>query len=133
MSYTRLEIDDDGQVVRRAPLLQGAGRLAQVAVWSVINAVLVFAEHLAEFLAPLCLFAGAIWWAVPRGLEAITLDGPANDLLAMVRGRVPHEVYVNGSYYSAHVLLVDGIWLIGVVAICRTLSMALTALLLDRR
>ena len=132
MSYTRLDLEDRSDAERR-PLLPTVGRVAQVAVWSVINAVLVFGEHLAEFLAPLCLFAGAIWWAIPKGLDALTLEGPANDVLQLVRSRVPHSIYFDGDYYSAHVLIMDGIWLIGVVAICRTLSMALTALLLDRR
>ncbi len=133
MSYTRLDLEDRSDAERRPVLLPTIARLAQVTVWSVINAVLVFGEHLAEFLAPLCLFAGAIWWTIPKGLDALTLEGPANDMLQLVRSRVPHQVYYDGSYYSAHVLIMDGIWLIGVVAICRTLSMALTALLLDRR
>jgi hypothetical protein len=133
MSYTRLDIDDDGRLERRATFLPTAVRLAQVALWSVIHVVLLFAEHLAEFLAPLFLFAGALWWAIPHALDAITLEGQAADLLQVVRNRVPHEFYVDGSYYSAHTLIVDGIWLIGAVAVCRTLSMALTALLLDRR
>lgn len=133
MSYTRLNIDDDGLLERRSTWLPSARRLAYVAVWSVVNAGLLFAEHLAEFLAPLCLFAGAIWWAIPRILGAITIDGPAADILQLVRNRVPTEIYLDGTYYSAHTLIVDGIWLIAVVAVARTLSTAVTTLLLDRR
>ena len=133
MSYTRLDIDDDGLIERRSVVLPAIGRFVQVAIWSVINAGLLFAEHLAEFLAPLLLFAGAIWWAIPHGLAAITLEGQPGEILQMVRSRVPHDFYYDGTYYSAHVLLTYGVYLIGVVAICRTLSTALTALLLDRR
>ncbi len=129
MSYTRLDADLD----ERRVLLPGLSHFARLAVWSVVNAILVFAEHLAELFAPFLLLAGAIWWAIPRGLAAITLDGQANDLLQMVRGRVPHDVYIDGSYYSAGTLIWDGIMLVAVVAICRTLSTVITTLLLDRR
>ena len=113
-----------------------AGAVASrcIAVWSVHQRrSWCSAEHLAELLAPLLLLGGAVWWAIPRASAAITLEGQANDLLQMVRNRVPHDVYIDGSYYSAGTLIWDGVLLIGVVAICRTLSTALTALLLDRR
>ncbi len=130
MSFTDYELHD----TRRRPLvLPMLGRFACVGIWSVLNVGLLFAETLAELLAPFLLIGGAIWWAIPRALAAITLDGPANDVLQMVRARVPHDIYLDGSYYSASSLITDGIWLIAVVAICRTLSTALAALLLDRR
>ena len=128
MSYTRINADLDERRV-----LPGLSHWARLAVWSVANAILVFAEHLAELFAPFLLLAGVIWWAVPRGLAAITLDGQANDLLQIVRARVPHDVYLDGSYYSAGTLIWDGIYLVAVVAICRTLSTVITTLLLDRR
>ncbi len=133
MSYTHANVDETELDGRRATVLPGLGQVARVAIWSVLNAVLVFAEHLAELFAPLLLLAGAVWWAIPRGLGALTLEGQANDLLQTVRGHVPHEIYVDGSWYTAGTLIWDGIELIAVVAICRTLSTALTALLLDRR
>ncbi len=133
MSYTRAEVDEAEYEDRRGFVLPDTNRIAKVAAWSVVNAVLVFCEHLAELFAPLLLLAGAVWWAVPRALEAITLDGQANDLLQIVRSHVPHDIYVDGSYYSAGTLIWDGVKLIAVVAICRTLSVALTTLLLDRR
>ena len=131
MSYTRLDADQADDDDRR--ILPALGHVGRLAVWSVINAILIFCEHLAELFAPLLLLAGAIWWAIPRALNAITLEGQASDLLQMVRSRVPHDIYIDGSWYTAGTLIWDGILLIGVVAICRTLSTALTALLLDRR
>ena len=133
MSYTRAEVDEPEYEDRRVFAIPDMNRVARVAIWSVANAVLVFCEHLAELFAPLLLLAGAVWWAIPRALEAITLDGQANDLLQIVRSHVPHDVYIDGSYYSAGTLIWDGVELIAVVAICRTLSVAVTTLLLDRR
>jgi hypothetical protein len=130
MSYTRVEARDEPET-RREPaawLLKAAG----IVVWAVINATILFAEQLAELLAPLLLLAGAIWWAVPKGLDALKLDGPANDILQQVRAHVPVELYLGGTYYTAHSLIYDGLWCIAVVAICRTLSNLLTNLLLER-
>ena len=133
MSYTRIDVDQADLDDRRPLVLPALGHVARLAVWSVINAVLIFCEHLAELFAPLLLLAGAVWWTIPRALDAITLEGQANDLLQIVRNHVPHDIYVNGSWYTAGSLIWDGVMLIAVVAICRTLSTALTTLLLDRR
>ena len=130
MSYSHLEIED---TEARTAFLPQLGRYARLGLWSVLNATLLFAEILSELLAPLLLLAGIVWWAVPKALAAIALDGQPGELLQMVRSRVPHDVYINGDYYSAGTLVTDGLWLIAVVAICRTASTALTTLLLDRR
>jgi hypothetical protein len=130
MSYSRVEGREDAEP-QRMPL-SWLTRAAGVVVWAVINAAILFAEQLAELLAPLLLLAGAVWWAIPRGLDALKLDGPANDILQQVRAHVPSEIFVSGSYYSAHTLISDGLWCIAVVAICRTLSNLLTNLLLER-
>jgi hypothetical protein len=45
---------------------------------------------------------------------------------------VPLEILVGGRYYSAQILIYDGLMCVAVVAICRTLSHLLTNLLLDR-
>lgn len=130
MSYSHLEIEDEPA---RPAFLPQLGRYARLAVWSVLNAALLFGEILAELLAPVLLLAGIVWWAIPRALASITLEGPPGDVLQMVRSRVPHDIYLNGDYYSASTLITDGLWMIAVVAICRTASTAITTLLLDRR
>ena len=130
MSYTRVEGHDEPET-RREPtgwLVKAGG----IVVWAVINASILFAEQLAELLAPLLLLAGAAWWAVPKALDSLKLDGPANDILQQVRAHVPEELFLGGSYYTAHSLIYDGLWCIAVVAICRTLSNLLTNLLLER-
>ena len=113
--------------------LRMAERFVRVAVWSIINAALMFAEHLAEMVAPLLLLAGGIWWLIPRALDAISLDGQPEEVLQLVRAHIPHEIYLDGSYYSAGTLITDALWLVAVVAICRTLSAALAYLLLEQR
>lgn len=126
MNYTRIEtpVQSDGP-----PRIE---RISRVVAWAILNAALVFAEHAAELAAPFLLLGGAVWWAVPQVLSAITLEGQANDMLLMVRARVPHEILLAGSYVSASSLIVDGLLCIGVVAICRTGVTAIASLLLDR-
>lgn len=131
MSYTRVDLQDDD--LERPQLMPFMGRLARIGVWSILNVGLLFAETVSEFLAPICLLAGGLWWALPRILNAITLEGQAAELMTIVRSRVPHDIYLDGSYYSAGSLISYGLWLFGVVALCRTLSVALSSLLLDRR
>ena len=135
MSYTRLEARED-QSAARAPAgrlpLGWMARALSVTVWALINAALLFAEYLAELLAPILLFAGAVWWAIPKGLDALKLDGPANDILQQVRAHVATELFIGGDYYSAHTLIYDGLLCVAAVAICRTLSGLITNLLLDR-
>ena len=130
MSFSQFEIEHEPA---RTAFLPQLGRYARLAIWSVINPGLLFAEILGELLAPLLLLGGIVWWAIPRALAAITLEGPPADLLQMVRSRVPHDIYLNGDYYSAGTLISDGLWMIGLVAVCRTASIAITTLLLDRR
>jgi hypothetical protein len=133
VSYTRVDVEAAPyEEERRFLFLPALGFAARVSIWGIANAVLVFVEHLSELIAPLLLIAGFVWYAVPRVLAAITLDGQANDLLQIVRGHVPHDIYIEGTYYSAGTLIWDGIYLIALVAICRTLSTAITSLLLDR-
>ncbi len=133
MSYTRLEAHDDDQPRRQTLWLDGLTKVANIIVWAVITAALLFAEQLAELLAPFLLLAGAAWWALPRALDTITLEGPANDVLQTVRGHIPHEIVLGGDYYTAGALIWNGILCIAVVAICRTLSALIASLLLDRR
>ncbi len=130
MSYTSLDAD---AADRRPLLLPRLGRMACIGLWAVLNAGLLIAEQLAEIAAPLLLLGGAIWWAIPRGLAAVTLDGQANDILQMVRARFPLEIVLGGDAYTASTLIYDGVKCVVVVAVCRTLATALAAILLDRR
>ncbi len=130
MSFTSL---DARQSASRPLLLPRLGRMACIGIWAVLNAALLIAEQLAEIAAPLLLLGGAVWWAIPRGLAAITLEGQANDILQMVRARFPHEIVLGGDVYTASALIVYGVKCVVVVAVCRTLTTALAVLLLDRR
>lgn len=131
MSYTSVEVEE--QAERRPFILPKIGRLACIGIWAVLNAALLFAELAAELAAPLLLLGGIAWWAIPRGLAAITLEGQANDMLQMVRARFPYEIVLNGDVISASTLIGWGITCLVVVAVCRTLTTALATLLLDHR
>jgi hypothetical protein len=137
MNYTRVDSASVGYTEShtaqpRNAILLRLERMGRVALWAIVNTALLFAEHAAELAAPFLIIGGAVWWAIPQALSAITLDGPANDMLQVVRARVPHEILLGGNYVSASSLITDGILCIAVVAICRTVTTMITALLLDR-
>ncbi len=134
MSYTRYESDEArfryrGLVAAKARI----GRVAQMVLWAVFNVAFVFVELVAELLAPLLLMAGAGWWALPRVLSLVVLDGPANDVVRSVATRLPTEVLVAGSWVSATKLIADAFLLFAVVAVCRTLAALMTRALFANR
>ncbi len=134
MSYTQYE-SDEARVRYRGPVAGKARvrRAARMVLWAVLNVAFVFVELVAELLAPLLLLAGAAWWALPRVLSLIVLDGPANDVVRGIAARLPTEVLVAGSWVSATTLITDAFVLFAVVAVCRTLAALFTrALFIDR-
>lgn len=95
-------------------------------LWVVVHITLVFVELIAELLAPLLLVAGAAWWALPRVLSLVVLEGQANDVLRGVAARLPAEVLVAGNWLSATTLIADALVLFAVVAVCRTMAALMT-------
>ena len=63
MSYSHLDYEDEPS---SSAILPQLGRYAKLAVWSVLNAALLFCEQLGELMAPLFMIGGIIWWAIPR-------------------------------------------------------------------
>ena len=131
MSYSHLEIED---AEARPAFLPQLGRYARLALWSVLQRHPAVRRDPGRTAGAAAFTGGqSSGGRFPRRLGAITLDGQPGELLQMVRSRVPHDIYLNGDYYSAGTLISDGLWLVAVVAICRTASTALATLLLDRR
>lgn len=133
MSYTRVDATPIDFAPRRGTVLHNLERVSRIVLWAIGHVVLLFAEHAAELAAPFLILGGVIWWAVPQVFAAITLDGTANDILQTIRGRIPHELLLGSHLVSASSLITYGILCIAVVAICRTVTTALTSLMLDRR
>ena len=100
-------------------------------VWIVTNIVLLFAEQVAELLAPILVLAGIIWWGLPRIFEVITLDGPSSELLYQICQRVPSEVLVRGNVYRAESLIIGGLCCLVLVATSRTLTTMWAKLLVN--
>ncbi len=134
MSYTQYD-SNEARYRYRGPVAGKArvGRVARMVLWAVLNVALVFVELVAELLAPLLLMAGAVWWALPRVLSLVVLDGPANDVLRSVATKLPTEVLVAGSWVSAPKLVADAFLLFAVVAVCRTMAALITRTLFADR
>lgn len=110
-----------------------AARVARLAAWAVLNPALVFAELLADLLAPLLLLAGASWWALLHVLRSVRLDGvpQAKEVLDLVVAQLPRSVMLEGTVLTPLGLLGDGLLLLAVVAVCRTLGGLIGRVLLD--
>lgn len=134
MSYVQRDIDEAGGRARHLSTVMGvAWLMGRTVVWAVINVALVFTEQVAELLAPLLLLAGAVWWALPRVLGLIVLDGQANDVLRGVTAKLPTEIMLAGHWLSAATLVTDAFLLFALVAVCRTLAALMTRMLFSDR
>ncbi len=132
MNYSQYE-SDEARFRYRGQAKAGVVRAARLALWAIVNVTLVFVELVAELLAPLLLMAGAAWWALPRVLSLVVLDGQANDVLRGLAARLPTDMLVAGTWLSAPKLITDAILLFAVVAVCRTIAALMTrALFTDR-
>lgn len=109
------------QAHRRWPaqhgLLGALGNGTRIALWGVLQFTLNFIEQIAELLAPLLFVAGLGWWAAIHLVSSIELDDP--NIQKLVR-RFPASLTLSGHFLTPHILIVDGLWLMALVAACRT-------------
>jgi hypothetical protein len=122
------QVSYDGQdlkewrVALNHPAMVVALRLARLVVRGIALFVFSFIEIMAELLAPIALIVGLGWAALP-GLLAMAGNSPqARELLGSVVQSVPGELHVGGMVLTPTALIVDGLILIAVVALCRTMQ-----------
>jgi len=75
----------------------------------------------AEALAPIVLIAGIAWSYLPGLLSGIGPEGPARDAINNVVQAVPREIHFGHSIITPGSLIFDGVMLIALVALCRSI------------
>ncbi len=120
MSY-ELEEQDDWQAALNHPATVTALRFSKLVVQGVIIFAVGFVEIVAEVLAPIVLISGIAWSFVPGLLAGVGPEGPARDAINTVVQSVPKEIHLGHSVITPGSLILDGVMLIALVALCRTI------------
>lgn len=97
---------------------RAAVRALGVAFWGLVSFGLTFVELLAEIAAPLVLMLGALWWGALQVIAALPVPPEMQPMVAAVPGRLVAAGYV----LTPGGMIVQGLWLVAVVAACRTLN-----------
>lgn len=79
---------------------------------------ITFIELLAELLAPLLLFVGALWWAALRVVSEISVEPELQAMLHVL----PTQLQLGGHELTPAGLIRQGLLLLAVVAACRTVN-----------
>ncbi len=114
---------DDWRAALNHPAMVVALRVAKVVARGVVLFAFSFVEIVAELLAPLVLICGIGWAALPGLLSMASGEGgQTHEMLNNVLQSIPREVHLGGMVLTPTGLIVDGLLLIAVVALCRTLQ-----------
>lgn len=121
MSYESENLNDWRDALNH-PAMVVALRLAKVVARGVVLFAFCFAEIMAELLAPIVLICGIGWAALPGMLSMAGTEGQAREVLGTVLQAVPRELHFGHTVLTPTALIVDGLLLMAVVALCRTVQ-----------
>lgn len=121
MSYD-VQDPDDWRLVLAHPGMVAALRLIKLVVRGVVFFAFSFIEIIAEVLAPILLLCGIVWSVLPNILSMAPADGQARDMINTVVQAIPQELHVGRTIITPSALILDGLLLIALVALCRTIQ-----------
>ncbi|MBO1073159.1 hypothetical protein [Roseomonas marmotae] len=93
-------------------------RALAIVFWGLVTFALTFAELVAEVVAPLLLMLGGLWWALTQIITALPVPPEIQPMLRSF----PTQLVAAGHVLTPTGLIVQGLWLLAVVAACRTLN-----------
>ncbi len=121
MSYESQDLND-WRAMLNHPAMVVALRLARAVVRGVVLFAIALIEIMAEMLAPIVLICGVGWAMLPGLLSMAGTEGQARELLSNVMQSIPKQLHVGSMVVTPTALIADGLLLIAVVALCRTLQ-----------
>jgi hypothetical protein len=95
-------------------VLKGIG----IVFWGLVSFGLTFVELVAEVVAPLLLMLGGLWWAATQIIPKLPVPPEAQPMLQSF----PTQLVAAGHVLTPTGLIIQGLWLLAVVAACRTLN-----------
>jgi hypothetical protein len=116
------------RLARDHPTMRVTLRLARLIIGGVFLFAIAFVEMLAELLAPIVLICGAAWAALPSVMSALGGTNPeTSELVQTMLKSVPSHLAFGHVMLTPMGLIFDGLLLIAVVALCRTLQVVVSA------
>lgn len=105
---------------RRTGRNWGAMALRGVSIvfWGFVSFALTFVELVAEVVAPLLLMLGGLWWAASQIIGKLPVPAEVQPVLEAF----PTQLVAAGHVLTPTGLIVQGLWLLAIVAACRTLN-----------
>ncbi len=120
-SYDQQELDDWREALNH-PAIAATLRIVRLVLRGLVIFVFSFIEIVAELLAPIVLILGIGWSLLPGILSLAGPEGQAHDMVATVVQAIPRDIHVGRMVLTPSSLIMDGLLLIAVVALCRTIE-----------
>jgi hypothetical protein len=95
-------------------LLRGVG----IVFWGLVSFGLTFVELVAEVVAPLLLMLGGLWWAAAQIIAKVPVPAEVQPMVQSF----PTQLEAAGYVLTPTGLIIQGLWLLAIVAACRTLN-----------
>ena len=110
------------QAAASHPAMTAAVRATKMVVRGLILFAFSFVEIVAELLAPIVLVFGIGWAMLPGIVSIAGPEGQARDFVTAMVQAIPREIHLGRTAVTPASLILEGILLIAVVALCRTVQ-----------
>jgi hypothetical protein len=104
------------------PAMTAVTRATRLVSRGLVLFVFSFVEIIAELLAPIVLVFGIGWAALPAIVSVAGAEGQAREFLTTLGQAIPKEIHLGRTAITPLSLIVDGVFLVAVVALCRTVQ-----------
>lgn len=120
-------IPEQRSIKRNSMSGNAAFRAVSTILWAICHFAFFFIQQLAEIFAPLLLIIGIIWKILPSLVKSAVgmvdaADPQIRDMVGRGTELIPTSLTVAGHTISASSLIFDGLLLIGLTALCATIT-----------
>ncbi len=118
----------DWHTVANHPALAAITHATRMVARGLVLFAFSFVEIIAELLAPIVLVFGVGWAMLPGIVSFAGPEGQARDFVTSVVQAIPREIHLGRTVVTPTSLIVEGVLLVALVALCRTVqALATTA------
>ena len=110
------------QSVAAHPAMAATTRAASLVIRGLVLFAFSFVEIIAELLAPIVLVLGIGWAVLPAIISIAGTEGQAREFLTTLGQAIPKEIHLGRATITPTSLIIDGVFLVAGVALCRTVQ-----------